>query len=183
MVLWNASRRTYSSRLTARPYPTGASCSTGPRLRTPDRPGAPVTPGAGIYRVPAVLPGLWDCHAHFMGMFSPDLAELATNAPALTAMRVARDAAVALPCRIYERPRGRRTWGLGIPRGSGGHGQGPQRVRGRSDPQPDRWSCRPAHVPVDWVCDLADRIGMLRQCDGVPECLRAVRLQLAREPG
>ena len=57
--------------------------------------GAPVTPGAGIYRVPAVLPGLWDCHAHFMGVFTPNLAELATNAPALTAMRVARDAAVA----------------------------------------------------------------------------------------
>jgi imidazolonepropionase-like amidohydrolase len=32
--------------------------------------------------------------------------------------------------------------------------------------------------PVHWVCDLADRIGILRQCDGVPECLRAVRLQL-----
>ncbi len=32
--------------------------------------------------------------------------------------------------------------------------------------------------PVDWVCDLADRVGILRQCDGIPECLRAVRLQL-----
>jgi hypothetical protein len=44
--------------------------------------GAPATPGAGIYRVPAVLPGLWDCRAHFMGVFTSDLAELATNAPA-----------------------------------------------------------------------------------------------------
>ncbi len=45
------------------------------------RDGAPATPRAGTYRVPAVLPGLWDCHAHFMGVFTPDLAELATNAP------------------------------------------------------------------------------------------------------
>jgi imidazolonepropionase-like amidohydrolase len=32
--------------------------------------------------------------------------------------------------------------------------------------------------PIEWVCDLADRVGILRQCDGVAECLRAVRLQL-----
>ena len=32
--------------------------------------------------------------------------------------------------------------------------------------------------PHDWVCDFADRVGILRQCDGVAECLRAVRLQL-----
>ena len=109
--------------------------------------GAPATPSADVSRVPAVLPGLWDCHAHFMGLFTPDLAELATNAPALTAMRVAKDAAVALRAGFTSV---REVGGLGVwvrTRYSRGHDQGSQCVRGRSGAQPDRWSCRSAHVP------------------------------------
>ena len=108
---------------------------------------APPTPGAEIYRVPAVLPGLWDCHADFMGLFTPDLTELATNAPALTAMRVARDAAVALSAGFTSV---REVGGLGVwvsRARRGGYGHWSERVRGRSGPQPDRWSCRLAHVP------------------------------------
>lgn len=32
--------------------------------------------------------------------------------------------------------------------------------------------------PVGWVHDMCDRFGIMHLCDGVPECLRAVRLQL-----
>jgi imidazolonepropionase-like amidohydrolase len=140
--------------------------------------GAPATPGAGIYRVPAVLPGLWDCHAHFIGVFTPDLAELATNAPALTAMRVARDAAVALHAGFTSV---REVGGLGVWVGRAvaeGTVKGPNVFGAGAVLSPTGGHADLHMYPVQWVCDLADRIGMLRQCDGVPECLRAVRLQL-----
>ena len=57
---------------------------------------APQTPEAEVHRVPAVMPGLWDCHVHFMGLRTPNLAELAAVPPTVAAMRVTRDAAVAL---------------------------------------------------------------------------------------
>lgn len=140
--------------------------------------GTPPTPGAGIYRVAAVLPGLWDCHAHFMGLFTPDLAELATNAPALTAMRVARDAAVALRAGFTSV---REVGGLGVWVGRAvaeGTVKGPNVFGAGAVLSPTGGHADLHMYPVHWVCDLADRIGMLRQCDGVPECLRAVRLQL-----
>ncbi len=140
--------------------------------------GAPVTPSAETYRVPAVLPGLWDCHAHFMGVFTPDLAELATNAPALTAMRVAKDAAVALNAGFTSV---REVGGLGVWVGRAiaeGTVKGPNVFGAGAILSPTGGHADLHMYPVQWVCDLADRVGMLRQCDGVPECLRAVRLQL-----
>ncbi len=139
---------------------------------------APGTPDAATYRVQAVMPGLWDCHAHFMGFFTPDLAELATNPPALTAMRVARDAAVALDAGFTSV---REVGGLGVwVRRAVDEGtvQGPSVYGAGSVLSPTGGHADLHMYPVHWVCDLADRIGMLRQCDGVPECLRAVRLQL-----
>ncbi len=139
---------------------------------------APASPGAETYRVPAVLPGLWDCHAHFMGVFSPNLAELVTNAPALTAMRVARDAAVALNAGFTSV---REVGGLGVWVGRAvaeGTVKGPNVFGAGAVLSPTGGHADLHMYPVHWVCDLADRIGMLRQCDGVPECLRAVRLQL-----
>jgi imidazolonepropionase-like amidohydrolase len=140
--------------------------------------GAPGTPGAMTYRVPAVMPGLWDCHAHFMGVFTPDLAELATNPPALTAMRVAKDAVVALDAGFTSV---RDVGGLGVWVGRAvqeGTVKGPNVFGAGAVLSPTGGHADLHMYPVHWVCDLADRVGMLRQCDGVPECLRAVRLQL-----
>ena len=127
---------------------------------------------------PRSLPGLWDCHAHFMGLFTPDLAELATNAPALTAMRVAKDAAVALRAGFTSV---REVGGLGVwvsRAVAEGTIKGPNVFGAGAVLSPTGGHADLHMYPVGWVCDLADRIGMLRQCDGVPECLRAVRLQL-----
>jgi len=49
--------------------------------------GAPDTPGAVGYRAVAVMPGLWDCHGHFLGSRTFDLGQLPlepvpTSAPA-----------------------------------------------------------------------------------------------------
>ena len=39
----------------------------GPALTAPD------TPGATVTRAAAVLPGLWDCHTHLVGLRALDL--------------------------------------------------------------------------------------------------------------
>lgn len=58
--------------------------------------GAPSTPGAAVHRTETVLPGLWDCHGHFMGMRSLDLGRLPQEPVALRAARSVRDLRSAL---------------------------------------------------------------------------------------
>ena len=53
--------------------------------------GAPASPGAVTRSAVTVLPGLWDCHGHFMGMRVVDLARLAQEPTALRAARSVRD--------------------------------------------------------------------------------------------
>jgi imidazolonepropionase-like amidohydrolase len=140
--------------------------------------GAPETPGAEVHRVPVVMPGLWDCHGHFLGVFTPNLAELATTAPAVAAMRVVRDARIALDAGFTSV---REVGGLGVWLAAAieeGSAVGPTIYGAGAVLSPTGGHADLHMYPVQWVCDMADRVGMLRQCDGVPECLRAVRLQL-----
>ena len=38
--------------------------------------GAPATtPDAEVWSVPIVMPGLWECHAHFDGLARPDIVD------------------------------------------------------------------------------------------------------------
>ncbi len=150
---------------------------TGPQSRTPDRPGAPVTLGAGVYRVPAGCPANGTATRNFTGMFSPHLAELATNAPALTAMRVARDAAVALPAGFtsIREVGGLGVWvsravGEGTVKGPNVFGVGAilSPTGGHADLHMYPWSGSMIWRTV-WACS-----GSATE----PECLRAVRLQL-----
>jgi imidazolonepropionase-like amidohydrolase len=139
---------------------------------------APQTPGAQTHRVAAVMPGLWDCHAHFMGIRSPNLAELAAIPPVLAAMRVARDARIALEAGFTSV---REVGGLGVWLATAvaeGSVSGPSVYAAGAILSPTGGHADLHMYPPQWVCDLADRFGMLRQCDGIPECLRAVRLQL-----
>ena len=139
---------------------------------------APETPHAETHRVAAVMPGLWDCHTHFMGIRSPNLAELAAVPPALAAMRVARDAKIALEAGFTSV---REVGGLGVWLATAvaeGSVSGPTVYAAGAVLSPTGGHADLHMYPPQWVCELADRFGMLRQCDGVPECLRAVRLQL-----
>ena len=52
--------------------------------------GAPATPGAVTRTAATVMPGMWDCHGHFMGSRALDLARLAQEPVALRAARSAR---------------------------------------------------------------------------------------------
>jgi imidazolonepropionase-like amidohydrolase len=142
--------------------------------------GAPPTPGADITTAAAVMPGMWDCHGHFIGSRSFDLTRLPQEPTPLRAARSARDLANALSAGITSV---REVGGLGVylatavaeglldgpsiyPAGAilsttGGHGD---------------LHC----YPLSWVAEFARQDGTLRLADGIAECMRAVREQLRR---
>jgi len=124
------------------------------------------------------MPGMWDCHGHFLGMRTMDLGKLPLEPAPLRAARCVHDLANALDAGITSV---REVGGLGIylaravaegvidgptiyPAGSilsttGGHG--------------DFHS-----YPLSWVTDLSRHFGEMRLADGAAECMRAVREQL-----
>src|SRR5579871_6332568 len=57
---------------------------------------SPSTPHATVIEAKVVMPGLWDCHAHFFGMSRPDLAVLVSEPIAVAAARAVKDAERAL---------------------------------------------------------------------------------------
>jgi imidazolonepropionase-like amidohydrolase len=142
--------------------------------------GAPATPQAGLHRAAAVLPGLWDCHGHFMGMRHFDLGRMPLEPLPLRADRCARDLRAALDAGVTSV---REVGGLGVhlaravaegvldgpaiyPAGAilsttGGHG--------------DLHS-----FPLRWMEDFGRMDGTFRLADGVEGCLRAAREQLRR---
>src|SRR2546429_6569526 len=69
--------------------PRSRGCSPGPvRDHHGGRPPPPA--GTRVHRVPVVMPGLWDCHGHFMGIRATNVEEIAkTSLPVLTARSVA----------------------------------------------------------------------------------------------
>lgn len=141
---------------------------------------APATPDAPTVRAPAVLPGLWECHGHFMGARSLDFSKLPLESIAVRAARATADLRAALDAGITSV---REVGGLGVylvravnegiltgphiyPAGSilsttGGHG--------------DLHS-----YPLSWVHELSAAGAELRLADGLAECARAVREQLRK---
>lgn len=142
--------------------------------------GAPDTPGAAVERARAVMPGLWDCHGHLLGVKVLDFTYLPLEPAAVRAARVTADLRAALDAGVTSV---REVGGLGIyvtraieegtvagpsvyPAGAilsttGGHG--------------DLHS-----FPLSWVIHYGDAGGELRLCDGPAECAKAVREQLRR---
>ena len=72
---------------------------------------APDTPGAVTHQAAAVMPGMWDCHGHFLGVRKFDLAQLPLEPLALRAARCGRDLANALNAGITSV---REVGGLGV---------------------------------------------------------------------
>ena len=66
----------------------------GPARTAPPAPGTPAT------RVTAVMPGMWECHGHFLGTRSFDLGQLPLEPEALRGARCARDLRAALDAGI-----------------------------------------------------------------------------------
>src|SRR5215469_9196675 len=57
---------------------------------------APDTPGAEIHQAAVAMPGLWDCHGHFMGSLTLDISKTPLEPVQLRAARCARDLRSAL---------------------------------------------------------------------------------------
>lgn len=139
---------------------------------------APDTPAATTVTAPTVMPGLWDCHGHFVGVRSLDFIRLPLEPIALRAARATADLRAALDAGVTSV---REVGGLGVylvraideglvagphvyPAGAilsttGGHG--------------DLHS-----YPLSWVHEFGANGGELALADGPAACARAVREQL-----
>jgi imidazolonepropionase-like amidohydrolase len=126
------------------------------------------------------MPGLWDCHGHFMGTRSLDLARLPQEPTALRAARCARDLVNALNAGITSV---REVGGLGVYLAravSEGTLTGPAiyaagAILSTTGGHGDLHS-----YPLSFVADFAAHDGTLRLADGPAECARATREQLRR---
>ncbi len=131
-----------------------------------------------VHEVPVVMPGLWDCHAHLVGVAATNLEVLATADPIAMAARALDDAAKMLdggvtsvrdvggpglrlaPVVEEGRARAPRIYGAGrILSTTGGHGD----LHGLS---------------LDFAHQVTCNTNFSHLCDGVPEVLKAVRTNL-----
>src|SRR5579872_5008047 len=141
---------------------------------------APPTPAAVVWRTAAVMPGMWDCHGHFLGARVFDLAQLPLDSLALRGARSARDLRAALDAGITSV---REVGGLGV-----------HLARVVADGVLDGPAIYPAGAilsttgghgdlhsyPLPWIEDYAALAGTMCLADGVAGCQRAVREQLRR---
>jgi imidazolonepropionase-like amidohydrolase len=140
--------------------------------------GAPETPDAEATTAAAVMPGMWDCHTHFLGSRVFDLAKLVQEPLALRSARSARDLRNALDAGITSV---REVGGLGVHLAKAvaeGILDGPaiyaagailSTTGGHGD-----LHC----YPLSFVNEMNSTDGTARLADGTADCMRAVREQL-----
>ncbi|GMQ98062.1 MAG: amidohydrolase family protein [Acidimicrobiia bacterium] len=136
---------------------------------------APQTPDVDTVRVLVVMPGLWECHAHFVGLDVADIESQITEPVARRAARAVGDLKRTL------------MGGVTSAREMGGHGleiqpaiasgqvigptvYGAGRILSTTGGHADIHA-----LPLDALHRI-DHLGLL--CDGVPEVMKAVRLNL-----
>jgi|HubBroStandDraft_4_1064222.scaffolds.fasta_scaffold12727_2 imidazolonepropionase-like amidohydrolase len=139
---------------------------------------APQTPGAEVTAAPVVMPGMWDCHGHFLGQRVFDLAKLPQEPTALRAARSARDLTNALNAGITSV---REVGGLGVHLAravSEGLLDGPSIYAAGAILSTTGGHGDLHCYPLSWVSDFSRTDGALRLADGTAECMRAVREQL-----
>lgn len=137
--------------------------------------GAPATPEAAVFEVRTVLPGLWESHAHFFGVVRPDLLQLVTQPVARGAARCAVDLSRTLDGGITS---AREMGGYGLqiqPAIAEGTVRGPTVYGAGSVLSPTGGHADIHNVPLPFLEHTGDFSGL---CDGVPECLKAVRKNL-----
>ncbi|MDE0171628.1 MAG: amidohydrolase family protein [bacterium] len=140
---------------------------------------APETPGGVTHHVPVVMPGMWDCHSHFFGTVAADLTELATTPLPMLAVRAARDAHTLLMAGFTST---REMGGIGVHLGrlvDEGTLVGPNIYAAGSALGPTAGHSDIHWMPESWRDDLASSgVGWVAVCDGVEECIKAVRRQI-----
>ena len=142
---------------------------------------APETPAATVHRTETVMPGMWDCHGHFLGVRKMDISQLPVEAVPLRAARSARDLRAALDAGVTSV---REVGGLGIYLARAvaeGVLDGPAVYAAGSILSTTGGHADLHSYPLAWVTDFGHHhFGELRLADGEAECMRAVREQLRR---
>ncbi len=139
---------------------------------------APQTPSARVHNTATVMPGIWDCHGHFLGLRTLDLSKLPLEPAPLRAARATHDLANALDAGITSV---REVGGLGIYLARAvaeGVIEGPAIYPAGSILSSTGGHADLHSYPLAWVRDFGHYYGDLRLADGVAECMRAVREQL-----
>lgn len=144
----------------------------GPRQQAP--------PGGPIVRTAAVMPGMWDAHCHLFGIRRADLTDLTLEPAVSRGLRAGTDASRALMAGFTSL---REVGGLGVLiAGSIAEGTipGPEiyaagAILSMTGGHGDIHS-----LPIQLLTNAGRRTEDLELCDGVPDCIRAVRLQLRR---
>jgi imidazolonepropionase-like amidohydrolase len=139
---------------------------------------APATPDARVHAATTVMPGMWDCHGHLLGLRHLDMGKLPLEPAPLRAARCVHDLTNALDAGITSV---REVGGLGIYLAKAvaeGVIDGPAIY-----PAGNILSTTGGHAdlhsyPLAWVNDFGHYFGDLRLADGEAECMRAAREQL-----
>lgn len=141
---------------------------------------APPTPGALVHRTQTVMPGMWDCHGHFLGVRQLDLGQLPLDPIPLRAARCARDLASALNAGVTSV---REVGGLGVYLARAvneGVLDGPAIYAAGAILSTTGGHADLHSYPLPTMADFGQHFGELRLADGAAECMRAVREQLRR---
>jgi imidazolonepropionase-like amidohydrolase len=141
---------------------------------------APATPDAEVVQAHTVMPGLWDCHAHLMGLRSADLSYLPREPVALRAARVTSDLRAALNAGVTSV---REVGGLGLDVARAvaeGLVDGPTVYAAGCALSTTGGHGDLHSFPLSWMDEFARLGGELRLADGPADCARAVREQLRR---
>jgi imidazolonepropionase-like amidohydrolase len=140
----------------------------------------PAASGDARVRMAVAMPGLWDCHGHFLGLVSLDLTRWATDPLPLRSARCAHDLRAALDAGVtsVREPGGlgihlARVVNEGLLDGPAIYGAGA--ILGTTGGHADLHG-----LPHAWMTHFGQSGGDLRQCDGVDDCVRAVREQLRK---
>jgi imidazolonepropionase-like amidohydrolase len=138
---------------------------------------APGTPDADTTVVPVVLPGLWECHGHFVGIEAPDLLATLTEPVPRQAARAVGDMHRTLMGGVTSV---REVGGHGLdiqPAIAAGQVSGPT-VYGAGKILSTTGGHGDIHsIPLEFIHDVPG-LGIL--ADGVPEVLKAVRTNLRK---
>src|SRR6266487_2708642 len=161
------------------PIPDGVVVLDGQRISyAGPAAAAPDTPGANTHQAAAVMPGMWDCHGHFLGSRVFDLAKMPLEPLALRAVRSARDLRAALDAGITSV---REVAGLRIDLArvvSEGVLDGPAIYAAGAILSTTGGHADLHSYPLPWIADFGAHHGELRLADGPAECMRAAREQL-----
>jgi imidazolonepropionase-like amidohydrolase len=163
------------------PVRGGVVVLDGPRIGYAGPAGmAPPTLGAPVSRAVAVMPGMWDCHGHFLGTRGFDLAALALEPQPLRSARSARDLRAALDAGVTSV---REVGGLGVYLARAvaeGVLDGPAIYAAGAILSATGGHADLHSLPLDWMASWTREDGTMRLADGPDECARAVREQLRR---